>query len=193
MKKILAVLLAAFMLLNVSAFAEEGGRVPAEYSYRLTGGEDQYIENLIFNENVVISGDGSCHIFFINCQFNRDIINTAEEATRVFLLGSEVNGKCILRNSVQETTVDASFPKFLTDSPIEVVTEDCFGAVIALGDFEVTLNGESYDLAHSETFLDPEAGFVPYDGQEANLYCVAVWTENGQPQVLHECEFDPSM
>ena len=192
MKKIIAILISVLMLLSVAAFAEDSGRTPAEYTFELSG-EDKYIENLIFNENVVISGDGSAHIYFINCQFNKDIINTCDAAIRVFLLGSEVNGNCIFRNTVTETTIDAPFPKFMTDAPVNVITEDCFGIVITLGDFPVTLNGASYDLASAPTFMDPEAGFVPMEDQEANLYWVATWTENGELQIMHTAEFDPTM
>ena len=159
MKKFLSILLSALMLLSCAAFAEDSGRVPAEYSFELYR-EDKYIENLIFNENVVISGDGSANIFFINCQFNADVINTSDAATRVFLLGSEINGNCIFRNTVTETTIDAPFPKFLTDSSVNVLTEDCFGIAIAMGDFPITFNGEAYDLAGSEFFSMPKA--IPF-------------------------------
>lgn len=192
MKKIIAILISVLMLLSVAAFAEDSGRIPAEYTFELYG-EDKYVENLIFNENVVISGDGNAHIYFINCQFNADIINTSDAPIRVFLLGSEVNGSCIFRNTVTEATIDSPFPKYLTDSPVNAVTEDCFGIVIAMGDFAITLNGESYDLASAPTFMDPEVGFVPLEGQEANLYWVAGWTENGEAQIMHTAEFDPSM
>ena len=192
MKKVIAILIAALMILSCAAFAEDSGRIPAEYTFELFG-EDKFVENLIFNENVVITGDGSAHIYFINCQFNADIINTSDAPIRVFLLGSEINGNCIFRNTVTETTIDAPFPKYLTDAPINAVTEDCFGIVIAMGDFAITFNGESYDLASSEFFLDPEAGFVPLDGQEANLYWVATWIENGETQIMHTAEFDPTM
>lgn len=192
MKKIIAILLSALMLLPFAALAEESGRTPAEYTFELSG-EDKYIENLIFNENVVISGDGSAHIFFVNCQFNGDIINTCDASTRVFLLSSEVNGNCIFRNTVTETTLEASFPKYMTDAPINALTENCFGIVIALGDFPITLDGESYDLASAPVFMDPEAGFVPFDGQNANLYWAASWTENGETQIMHAAEFDSTM
>ena len=192
MKKIFAILIAALMLLSCAAFAEENGRTPAEYTFALSG-EDKFIENLIFNENVVISGDGSANIYFINCQFNKDIINTCDAATRVFLLGSEVSGNCIFRNTVTETTIDAAFPKYLTDAPVNVVTEDCFGIVIAMGDFPVTFNGVSYDLASVPTFLDAEGNFVSSEGQEFNLYWVASWTENGELQLMHVAEFDATM
>lgn len=38
-----------------------------------------------------------------------------------------------------------------------------------------------------------DAGFVPYEGQEANYFCVAQWWENGEQQVLVECEYDPNL
>jgi len=192
MKKLIAILLSALMILSFAAIAEESGRTPAEYTFELSG-EDKYIENLIFNENVVISGDGSSHIYFINCQFNGDIINTCDAATRVFLLGSEVNGNCIFRNTITETTIDAPFPKFMTDASVNAVTENCFGIVIAMGDFPITFDGESYDLASAATYLDPEAGFVSLEGQEVNLYWVAIWTENGETQVMHAAEFDSTL
>ena len=192
MKKLIAILLSVLMLLSFAGIAEESGRTPAEYTFELFG-EDKFIENLIFNENVVISGDGSAHIYFINCQFNGDIINTCDAAVRVFLLGSEVNGNCIFRNTVTEATIDAPFPKYLTDAPVNALTENCFGIVIAMGDFPITLDGVSYDLASAPTFMDPEAGFVPLEGQEVNLYWAASWTENGEAQIMHAAEFDPTM
>ena len=192
MKKLIAILLSILMLFSVTALADESGRTPAEYVFELSG-EDKYIENLIFNENVVISGDGSANIFFVNCQFNGDIINTCDASTRVFILESEVNGNCIFRNTVTETNIDASFPKFLTDAPVNALTENCFGIVIAMGDFAITFNGESYDLASAPVFYDLEAGFVPFDGQEANIYWVATWTENGEVQTMHAVEFDSTV
>ena len=81
----------------------------------------------------------------------------------------------------------------MTDAPINALTEDCFGVVIALGDFPITLDGVSYDLSSVPLFLDPEAGFVSIEGQEANLYWVASWTENSKPQIMHVAEFDPTM
>ena len=192
MKKLIAILLSALMLLSFAVLAEENGRTPAEYTFELSD-EDKYIENLIFNENVVISGDGSAHIYFINCQFNKDIIHACDTPTRVFLLSSEVNGNCIFRNTVTEATIDSPFPKLLTDAPINALTEDCCGIVIAMGDFPVTLDGESYDLASAPTFMDPEAGFVSSEGHDANLYWVASWTENGEGQVMHVAEFDSTM
>ena len=192
MKKLIAILLSTLMVFSFAALAEESDRTPAEYTFELSG-EDKYIENLIFNENVVISGDGSAHIFFVNCQFNGDIINTCDAGTSVFLLGSEVNGNCIFHNTVTEATLEDSFPKFLTDAPINAITENCFGVVIAMGDFSIILDDENYDIASAPWFMDPEAGLVPFGDQEANLYWVASWMENGETQIKHAVEFDPTV
>ncbi len=51
-------------------------------------------------------------------------------------------------------------------------------------------------MADSELFYDisnAEAGFVPYEGQEASYYAVAQWWENGEKTIMTECEYDPNM
>lgn len=197
MKKIIALFLAAMLMMAACAFAEpdEAGRVIAPYYFDMGEGGQLYYENLIFNQDVIISGISS-QIVFANCQFNGNIINTAEDGTRALLLGCEVNGVCILDNAVEEATFEDAFPKFMTDTPIDVITTGTFGAVITLGDIEVTFNDETYTLADADIFFDvnnPDAGFVPYEGQEVNVMCVAQWTENGEVNTLVECEFDPTL
>lgn len=54
----------------------------------------------------------------------------------------------------------------------------------------------SYTMADSELFYDisnAEAGFVPYEGQEASYYAIAQWWENGEKTIMTECEYDPNM
>lgn len=198
MRKIIALVLTAMLAFAVCAMAETGesGRTPAPYTFALSEGEEQYYENLIFNGDVIVNGNNA-QITFVNCQFNGDIINTADEYTRVFLVGGcEINGRCVLSNSIQESTLEAAFPKFLLDAPAEVVVEDCFGAVICLGDFEVTFNGEPYSVASAEVFFDnnnPDAGVIPYEGQQANVLVVCRWWENGEEILFTQAEFDPGM
>ena len=170
-------------------------RTVASYVYTMADGGSDYVENLIFNEDVVIGGNNA-QIIFSNCEFNGDIILTADEATRVMLLGCDVNGTCVMSNNVAEATLEYANPKFMTDVPITVTCEDCVGSVIALGNFEVVFNGETYSMADSQLFGDttgPDAGYVPYTGQQASYYCLAQWYENGQPNRLILCEFDPTM
>lgn len=194
MKKRIALILAAVMMLALcaAASAEDGGRTIAPYTFELVEGEDQYYENLIFPGDVIISGINA-GIFFINCVFEGNVINTGDAGNKVFLLASEMKGQCVFVNSVQETTVDAPFPKFIVDMPVDAVAEDCFGCVIAIPDVPLTFNGEVYTLADAQVFYDaanPEAGFVPYEGQEANVLTVCQWWENGEKTMMIECEFD---
>ena len=194
MKKRIALILAAVMMFVLCAVAgaEESGRTIAPYTFTLLDGEDQYYENLIFPGDVIISG-GNASIFFINCAFEGNVINTGDAGNKVFLLASEMKGQCVFVNSVQETTIDAPFPKFLVDMPVNAVAEDCFGAVIAIADVPVTFNGETYTLADAQVFYDaakPEEGFIPYEGQEANVLLVCQWWENGEKMMMIECEFD---
>lgn len=166
-----------------------------ENFFELSEDEEKEIKDLIFEEDVTVSGE-KAQITFVNCEFKGDIINTANEGTRVVLNECEMEGKCIFQNDTKECTMEWSFPKFLVDSSVETVCEDCIGSVIALGDFEMVFNDETYSMEDSELFFDlsnPKAGFVPYEGQEAGYYCIAQWWENDEKRVLVECEYDPEM
>jgi len=190
MKKWISVFLTLVMVCTCCAALAE--RVPACYEYALTE-EGAYVENLIFNEDVIISGDNS-QIVFSNCEFNANIINTSNEGTRVLLLGCDVNGVCVLQNDIPDATIDSSMPKFLTTSPITAVTDGCSGTVCALGDFDVTFDGETYAMASCQYFsnaTNPDAGMVPYEGQEASYHVVSKWYENGERVVFTMCEYDP--
>lgn len=182
---------------NAETVSDSAGEkeVAADYLYELLEGEDTLIENLIFEEDVTVSGENA-QITFANCEFHGNIINTANVGTRVVLSGSTLSGQCILQNETKEATMETSFPKFIADSSVDVVCEDCVGSVILMGDFESKFNGETYTMADSELFFDIanyEEGFVPYEGQEADYYCVAQWWENGEKIVMIECESDPNM
>lgn len=201
MKKLLAILLAALMLLCACAAVAEEEQpaekvVATEFVFELAEGEGLYIENTIFPETVTINGDYGV-IMFAGCEFQADVVNTANEFTRVMIFPDcTVAGKCILKNDVKEANMEYAVPKYLVFAPVEIVCEDCIGAVVALGDFELVFNGETYTLAGCELFFDaehPENGFVPYEGQEANVFVVAQWWENGEQVIMTECEFDPTM
>jgi len=195
MKKWVALMMGLLLVcLCAAGYAEQVERIPASYLYELTA-DGAYVENLIFNGDVVISGNDS-QIIFSNCEFNGDIILTADEGTKVMLFGCDVNGVCVISNSVVNASIEYSNPKFLTDAPVTVVCEGCVGSVVALGDFEVVFDGTSYTMADSEmfAFMDGEEYvMVPYEGQEASYYVVGRWYENDQQQTLVMCEFDPTM
>ena len=194
MKKYLVMLLSLMMICTCFACcAQEDpfGRTIASYEYAL-GEEGGYAENLIYNADVIISGDNS-QMVFSNCAFNGNIILTANEATKVTLFGCEINGVCILRNDVSEASIEYNNPKFLTTSPIAVECEGGAGSVVALGDFEVTFAGKTYTMADSQLFINADGSLVPYEGQEASYFVAAQWIEGGEQVTMVVCEFDPTM
>ena len=194
MKRYLVLLLTMMMACACFAGCAQAERMPASYVYALTEDGD-YVENLIFNEEVVISGENS-QIAFVNCEFNKDLVLTSNEGTRVMLFGCDVNAACVLRSGVKEADINYSNPKILTDSTVNAVIEDCVGTLVVLGDFEVTLNGKTYSMADAEYFSDaaaPEAGMIPYEGQEASYFAIGQWYENGELQKLIFAEYDPEM
>ena len=195
MKKYLVMLMVLLMVCACACgYAEDGERTIASYEYALTE-DGAYVENLIFNADVIISGDHS-QIVFSNCEFAGDIILTASEGTRVMLLGCDTSGTCVVRNSVTYADLEYSHPKFLTTSPISVICEEGVCSVIALGDFEVTFNGQTYTMADSQFFgflNEEEYTLVPYEGQEASYFAVAKIIESDEESVMIICEFDPTM
>ena len=214
MKKFLVLLLMTAMTLSLAACSGSGSadgetaqgeteeteqsaekETAQEYNYELSEGDALEVENIIFEEDVTVSGNNA-QITSTGCEFKGNIINTADEGTRVIMNGSSIDGRCVCQNTIKETTMEWSFPKLIVDFPMEVVSEDCIGSVIAMGDFDVVFNSEVYTMADSELFYDisnPDAGFVPYEGQEADYFAIAQWWENGEQILLVECESDPNM
>ncbi len=166
-----------------------------EFTFDLADGETKDVADTIFSQDVTINGNNG-RITFVNCEFQENIITTATEGTQIILEQSALDGQCMFQNDVKEATVEWSFPKFLVDSSVDVVSEDCIGSVIALGDFPVSFNGQEFTMQDSAWFYDLsdlEAGLVPYEGQDANYYCVVQWWEGDEKVVFVECEYDPNM
>ena len=208
MKKILALTLASIMLMslfgcsggedtqsqadnNPSSQQEENGRSKAtEFTFELAAEEERIVENLVFDEDVTVSGDFGT-IVFENCEFYGNIINTAEQFTRVILSGeTTVNGNCVFKNTTKEATMDSPIPKFITTKTVNVVCEDCIGSCVLDGtEDNIVFNGETYAIDDVEFFLDPDTnGLVPYEGQEASVIFVGQWWENGEVQKIIFCE-----
>ena len=79
----------------------------------------------------------------------------------------------------------------MTDASVTAECEECVGALVAMGAFEVVMNGETYGMDDSELFFDlnaTEPGFVHYEGQEADYYSVTQRYEDGQKVVMVVCE-----
>ena len=208
MKKVLALILASIILISLfgcsggedsqsqadnipSSQQEETGRSKAtEFTFELAAEEERIVENLIFDEDVTVSGDFGI-IVFENCEFNGDIISTAEQFTRVILSGeTTVNGNCVFKNSIKEATMDYPMPKFVSSNTLNIVCEDCIGSCILDGTEEnIVFNGETYSIADVEFFYDANTNeLVPYEEQEASTIFVGQWWENGEKVLQMFCE-----
>ena len=215
MKKILALYLALMMLMSLTACgnggtqsqtdnnsgnqqqeqpsgtSDENGRSKAtEFSYELAAEEERTVENLIFDEDVTISGDFGT-IIFENCEFNGDIINTAEQFTRVVLPdGTTVNGNCVFKNTTKEATMDYPMPKFISPNTLNIVCEDCIGScVLENMENDMIFNGETYSMADVEFFYDADINdLVPYEEQQASVLFAGQWWENGEKILQIFCE-----
>lgn len=170
---------------------DENGRSKATvFTYELGAEEEMTVENLIFDEDVTISGDFGI-IVFENCEFNGDIINTAEQFTRVILSeGTIVNGNCVFKNAIKEASMDYPMPKFLSPNTLNIVCEDCIGSAILLGtEQSIIFNGETCSMADVEFFYDANTNeLVPYEGQEVSTLFVGQWWENGEKVLQLFCE-----
>ena len=207
MKKILTLALASIMLIslfgcsgggdtqsqadnNPSSQQVENERSKAtEFTFALAAEEERIVENLIFDEDVTISGDFGI-IVFENCEFNGDIISTAEQFTRVILSGTTVNGNCVFKNTIKEASMDYPMPKFISSNALNIVCEDCIGSYILDGTEEnITFNGETYSIDDVEFFYDANTNeLVPYEGQEVSTIFVGQWWENGEKVLQLFCE-----
>ena len=208
MKKILALTLALIMLMSLSACSgggdtqsqednnsssqqDESGRSKAtEFTFELAAEEERTVENLIFDEDVTISGDFGI-ITFENCEFNGDIINTADQFTRVVLPdGTTVNGNCVFKNATKEANMDYPMPKFMSPNALNIVCEDCIGSVVLTNaENSVTFNGETYSMADVESYYVADTNeLVPYEGQDASTLFVGQWWENGEMVLQMFCE-----
>ena len=208
MKKTLALTLALIMLMSLSACSgggdtqsqadnssssqqEENGRSKAtEFTFELAAEEERTVENLIFDEDVTISGDFGT-IIFENCEFNGDIINTADQFTRVVLPeGTTVKGNCVFKNTTKEASMDYPMPKFMSPNTLSVVCEDCIGSCILENpENDIIFNEEIYSMADVEFFYDADTNeIVPYEGQDASVLFVGQWWENGEKVLQMFCE-----
>ena len=208
MKKILALTLASIMLMslfgcsggedtqpqadnNPSSQQEETGRGKAtEFTFELAAEEERIVENLIFDEDVTVSGDFGI-IVFENCEFNGDIISTAEQFTRVVLPdGTTANGNCVFKNTIKEATMDYPMPKYISPNTLNIVCEDCIGSFVLDGtEDNIIFNEETYSMADVELFYDANTNeLVPYEGQEVSTLFVGQWWENGEKVLQLFCE-----
>lgn len=176
---------------NSSSQQEDNGRSKAtEFTFELAAEEERTVENLIFDEDVTISGDFGI-IIFENCEFNGDIINTADQFTRVVLPdGTTVNGNCVFKNTTKEANMDYPMPKFMSPNTLSIVCEDCIGSgILENTENSIVFNGETYSMADVESYYVADTNeLVPYEGQDASTLFVGQWWENGEKVLQMFCE-----
>ena len=154
--------------------------VADQLDFRLTAGEEEFIvSDLIFNGDVTVSGD-SASITFTNCQFNGNVINSGKVGTAVSLWNCEfaADSRCVFNSGAKEAGLDYDMPKFMTNTPIDVVAENSLGSVVTVEAFAITVNGVTYTMTDAEYFLS-DTGMEPYTGQTANSLYVGQWWEKG--------------
>jgi len=187
----------------VTEVPKEEGEIPDPVQYEWTVGEneEQCAKNMIFEKEVIVSGDYG-QMAFENCTFKADVINTSKAGTRVVIVDGckfENGAKVIFKNDVMEATMEDNFPKIFLYMPAEVSWENgCAGTCMGLGKFDFVGDGVTYKLSECDMFMDeakPEAGVVPFEGQEnANAHGVAQWNEGGERTIFtiaeHIPEFD---
>ena len=131
--------------------------------------EEQTFENLIFSEDVTITGTAG-KVTFINCEFKGNVINKGTDGLIV-----DVRPGCtfadstelIISNGKKEADMlEDDFPKFIVyDSKVNVVFDDCFGNIVAINK-EAKINGKVYTSADVTLFYDEKnTAFVPYTDQ----------------------------
>jgi len=175
---------------NNSGSQQEERSKATEFTFELAAEEERIVENLVFDEDVTVSGDFAI-IVFENCEFNGDIISTAEQFTRVILSGgTTVSGNCVFKNTVKEASMDYPMPKFISSNALNIVCEDCIGSYILDGTEEtITFNGETYSIADVEFYYDANTNeLVPYEEQEVSTIFVGQWWENGEKVLQLFCE-----
>ena len=191
MRKMIALFLLLLMLLPM-AFAEEEApaerTVATEFSFTANPDEEQHVENLIFNEDVVVDGVGA-NVWFQNCEFNGNVILKSESYTWVWIMGCVFNGDahCIVDTGISEATIDYNIPKFVLFDTVLVECEGLGGA-INFSEGELDFNGATYALADMKLYENPDGELVEYDGtQEVSGYTVIQWFEGGERHIYAVC------
>lgn len=167
-------------------------KASAPCSYDLSGQENLTVENLVFDEDVTVTGENG-KITFLNCAFNGNIINKGGEGARVCLWQDCTfadSSECILDPALEEATMDTDLPKFMIFCTMPNVSCEKLGAVISSAEQAIRLNGEEHPIEAAEFHINETTGeFIPYSGQEANAHNVAKWIEGGEAVQMHVAVF----
>ena len=162
-------------------------RVDAE-TYEFTASPDEpiYINNQIFNGEVAISGEGQ-DIYFSNCEFKANVVSYCPATTKVTILPDcefAEGAHCVLMSGVREADMDYPLPKFALSFPVEVECPD-LGGVIAMGDFDISFDGQTYNVSDTMYIQTADGSIIENDGSIAcSVHVVGQWWENGEKIVF---------
>ena len=167
---------------------DEKGRIDSDvFVYELQKNESILVENRNFNKSVTVNGNYGT-VRFVNCKFEKGIVNTANYGTQIIINSDcEVTGKCTLKNSVSEGSIDTDLPKFVCYSKLDVETKNCIGAVVGIDCDELSFNEMTFPLSNCQKYITNE-GMVDYNGQEANYFLVGTWAESGRTVIFSSCK-----
>lgn len=166
---------------------EEITRVDAEtYEFKTSPDEPIFINNQIFYGEVVILGEGQ-DVTFSNCAFMGNVVSYCSSATKV-IIDSDCEfadgAHCVLLSSVREADMDYPLPKFMISFPVEVECPD-LGGVIALGDFDVLFDGQTYSIEDAAYVQTADGSIFENDGSvAAAIQVVGQWWENEEKIVF---------
>lgn len=142
-----------------------------------------------YDEDVQIIGENG-RINFINCTFNGNIYNDGGIGAQVMIWEdctfADSKG-CFITADIGEATIETSLPKFIIFCEAPEVDIGKSGSVIAPADAVIRVNGREYRIEDAEKFVVDDGSFnvVPYEGQEAGMHSVGIWTENGETVQMH--------
>jgi len=151
---------------------------------------EQYICDLIFEQDVTVSGSG-CNVWFINCEFKANVINAAETSTFVWIDSScDIAESTVLKlaSGVKEANIEYSIPKFAMFNQIPVECEG-IGGVIMVGTDDILINGEAISIADAQYTEDADGNIFEADPNAEYFMHIAIqWYENGEKVVFTMAE-----
>lgn len=158
-------------------------RVEAEiYEFAASSDEPIFINNQIFNGEVAVSGEGQ-DIYFSNCEFKANVVSYCPAATKINIQSDcefADGAHCVLMSGVREADMDYPLPKFVLTFPVEVECSDLGGA-IAMGDFDITFDGQTYGIGDAAYVQTADGSIVENDGSvTCAAHVVGQWWENGE-------------
>ena len=157
----------------------------SENRYTVGGNYETTVEGVVFDEDVVITGTNGS-IIFSNCTFNGKLTNRGGEGAVARLIECSFgeDAECIIDANLNHPTFETAVTKFMIFGG-EMPDVQCRGdgAVVALPDQTICLNGEEYPCSAADSYMvDEGPEYVDYDdalhGGLVSVHNVCIWDED---------------